>query len=115
MKVMRLTVRCTQDTNHAKILEFKDMDEEQAKRFAGLLDGTSPAYIHPPGPGSPIGKCGLCGGKIEVDIAEWKVLQAPKEEPEECGKTNRNGGYMSCVKPAGHLGNHEDVCGCWWI
>ena len=35
-------------------------------------------------------------------------------QQKRCGKTNRNAGYASCVKPEGHLGNHEDSCGCWW-
>jgi hypothetical protein len=42
-------------------------------------------------------------------------LQPEVETVVRCGKTDpalRNG--LSCVKPKGHSGNHEDSCGCWW-
>ena len=46
-------------------------------------------------------------------LCHWDV-RSEDETPAKCKATNRSGGYMSCVKPAGHIGNHEDVCGCWW-
>jgi hypothetical protein len=77
MTHIRLTVRCTEVENHAKVLvidaaclppEFLGLN--YAKVLAGLLDGSSPFYIYPPGPGSPIGKCGVCGGKLKCEVEE---------------------------------------------
>jgi hypothetical protein len=69
MKEIRITVRCKEDENHAKNLR---MDASRGlawvETLAEILDGTSTMYIYPPGPGSPIGKCAICGGKLDAEI-----------------------------------------------
>ena len=75
MKEIRIFVRCEREPNkHAKVLclgfgdqskandsEFIGYLKNMAATLAGLLEGNSPLYIHKPGPGSPIGRCGVCG------------------------------------------------------
>jgi len=75
MKEFRITVRCELLPDvHAKILRIEHaLGRELADLLAGLLDGTSPHYIHPPGPGSPIGKCGVCGSKITATVKEVEI------------------------------------------
>ena len=74
----RITVRCkTHPETHAKVIRLRNVegasdyfDRTYAENFAKLLDGTFPGYIYPPGPDSPIGKCGICGGKLETSVEE---------------------------------------------
>lgn len=89
MKVIRLTIRCSKNPEkHAKLVRFPDASEqvlhfgaasfprEWVESYAQLLCGTSPLYVFPPGPNSPIGKCGVCGATgltyaiKEADVAE---------------------------------------------
>lgn len=67
----RVTIRCTENKDHAKILQM-NLPLAMVEDFAGLMDGTSPMFIYPPGPGSPIGKCGICRGQLMSTIEEWK-------------------------------------------
>jgi hypothetical protein len=68
---IRIVVRCQQDENHAKTVRFPaSFGMENVQTFAGLLDGSSPFYKFPPGAGSPIGKCAICGGKLHCLIKE---------------------------------------------
>ena len=71
----RITVRCkSEPLTHAKILTFVFSDEvggkEYCETFAGLIDGTSRHYVYPPGPNSPIGKCGICQGELTTEVEE---------------------------------------------
>ena len=71
MRIIRLTVTCTKDPDHSKLLKIDaSLGMEYAETFAGLLCGTSPLYVHKPGPKSPIGKCATCGGQLEYEIEE---------------------------------------------
>jgi hypothetical protein len=64
-------VRCAKDENHAKVLRIDPaLGLGYAETLAGLLDGSSPLYIYPPGEGSPIGKCAVCGAKLNCTVAQ---------------------------------------------
>lgn len=75
MSEIRLTIRCVKDVDHAKVLRMVGCSLEMADSLGGLMCGTSPFYIYKPGPLSPIGKCGLCGGQLEYSVEEV----APRE------------------------------------
>lgn len=72
MKEIRITVRCTEKpTQHAKIVRVKArLGKRKAQELAELLDGSSLAYVHPPGPNSPIGRCCCCGAEVETEVSE---------------------------------------------
>lgn len=70
---IRIRAQCTKDEDHAKILRFKaSVGREYVETLAGLLDGSSPFYIFPPGDLSPIGKCGICGAPIKCSVFELR-------------------------------------------
>lgn len=78
MSEIRLIIRCKKEPDkHAKILQMQGLPREVVEDFAGLLCGTSPYYIHNPGPDSPIGKCVTCGGQLTYEIEERDA--EPKE------------------------------------
>jgi hypothetical protein len=71
MKELRITVRCLASSAHAKVIRVKArLGRRKAEELAELLDGTSLAYVHPPGAGSPIGRCVACGGECEAEVSE---------------------------------------------
>ncbi len=72
MKELRITVRCiASPTQHAKVVRVKArLGRRRAEELAELLDGTSLAYVHPPGANSPIGRCCQCGGEVECEVTE---------------------------------------------
>jgi hypothetical protein len=78
VKEFRITIRCeAQPTVHAKVLRLDHkLGREYADCVAGLLDGTSVHYIYPPGPGSPIGKCGICQSKLTATVEEVEIADA---------------------------------------
>lgn len=43
---------------------LQNVTREWAENYAGILDGTSPYYVYPPGPDSVIGQCQECGGRF---------------------------------------------------
>jgi hypothetical protein len=61
-------IRATCDQGHTQDIYTPDMEIEEARAFAGLLDGTSPLYQCPPRshpiPGGTVGRCEICGGWI---------------------------------------------------
>ena len=67
---IRLKIQCVKDADHAKILRVRGLTVDAVDTLGGLMCGTSPFYIHPPGALSPIGKCGLCGGQLEYTVEE---------------------------------------------
>lgn len=73
MAYFEVTVKC--EGGHVMDLKYgASLGHEFVVRQAGLLDGTSTMYAFPPGPDSPIGKCGVCGAKITCtvsDLKEW--------------------------------------------
>lgn len=72
MKEIRVTIRCVKSpTQHAKVVRVKaKLGKRKAQELADLLDGSSLAYVHPPGPQSPIGRCCVCGGEVEAEVSE---------------------------------------------
>jgi hypothetical protein len=72
MKEIRITVRCVASpTQHAKVIRVKArLGRRRAEELAELLDGTSLAYVHAPGPQSPIGRCCVCGSECEAEVSE---------------------------------------------
>ena len=68
MPQMRITATCR--GGHTQSITYECRSLQEAELFAGLLDGTSPAYVHPPGPESVIGKCGICGTPIRATAEE---------------------------------------------
>lgn len=87
---IRIRVQCTAEENHGKILRFDAglISLSFIESFARLIDGTHPAYVHPPNPGkdapeklcrfcneihasgrhSCIGRCAVCGATLECRI-----------------------------------------------
>lgn len=72
MKEMRIVIRCVaKPTQHAKIVRVKaKLGRRKAQELADLLDGTSLAYVHPPGASSPIGRCCVCQSEVECEVSE---------------------------------------------
>ena len=81
MKEIRITVRClSSPTQHAKYVRVKArLGKQRAQELADLLDGSSLAYVHPPGPNSPIGRCCQCGGEVECEVSE--IVNGKPVEP----------------------------------
>ncbi len=56
---------------HSQTLQVDaSMGLEFVKQWAGLMDGTSPFYLNPPGAESMIGKCGICGSQIKCSVED---------------------------------------------
>lgn len=57
---------------HEQVLTFQGVERTWVEGFAGLVDGTSPLYQTPPGPGSTIGKCSHpgCGKQIKAMVLD---------------------------------------------
>ena len=81
MKEIRITVRCLNSpTVHSKVVRVKArLGRRKAEELAELLDGTSLAYVHAPGAGSPIGRCVVCGGECEAEVSV--VVDAVEQLP----------------------------------
>lgn|SRR5678815_2537693 len=59
---------------HTQTLRLEGFTREYAEGYAGLLDGTSPWYVHSPiGTDSLIGKCATCKAQIKCEVTEIKV------------------------------------------
>lgn len=62
------------------------LGREFADVQVGLLDGTSPLYLHSPiGTDSFIGKCGICRAQIKCTVAEDPLLPFPEGRCRVCG------------------------------
>jgi hypothetical protein len=72
LREIRITVRCVHSPMaHAKVVRVKArLGRGKAQDLADLLDGSSLAYVHPPGPQSPIGRCCVCGGECSAEVSE---------------------------------------------
>jgi hypothetical protein len=83
-KEIRIAVRCVREPEkHAKVLRIAaDIGREFAETLAGLLDGTSEHYVLKPGPGSPIGKCGMCGAALETEVYEKEGEDPERWKPD---------------------------------
>jgi hypothetical protein len=70
MKI-KITAVCESSPSHIQKLTIDEkLGKAYAKQLAGLLDGTSPMYLYPPGPESVIGKCGICKAQIKCNVTE---------------------------------------------
>ena len=63
---------CCEQGHRQAIKVDPDLGEEWARGLAGLMDGTSPMYLYPPGANSPIGKCGICGTPITATVLGYE-------------------------------------------
>jgi hypothetical protein len=72
VKELRITVRCiASPAAHSKVIRVKArLGRRRAEELAELLDGTSLAYVHAPGPNSPVGRCCVCGGECEAEVSQ---------------------------------------------
>lgn len=71
-------IEITCQNGHQQTIRTSGMEEAQISLLAGLLDGTSPAYVYPPGPDSPIGKCGICHSQLKcVLVGHAAPVDAP--------------------------------------
>jgi hypothetical protein len=68
MPAILVEVTCTR--GHRRVLRLANYSRQEAELFAGLLDGTSPAYQYPSDDDSPIGKCASCGAKLVARVSE---------------------------------------------
>lgn len=90
---VNVTFRC--GNGHQQEIKYHNMPFEQIKLLVRLLDGTSPAYLYPPGDESSIGKCNICGSKFsasrfirQMNMEEARSLAAQAYCKETtCGKT----------------------------
>ena len=65
----KITAVC--EAGHSQEIIIEGLGREYAELQAGLLDGTSPMYIHSPiGTDSVIGKCGICRAQIHCVVTE---------------------------------------------
>ncbi len=55
MSAFKVVATCS--SGHSSSIIHEGMTREGVELFAGILDGTSPAFMFPPGPESVIGKC----------------------------------------------------------
>jgi hypothetical protein len=85
---IRITVRCTEDEKHAKVLRFDGtrVTFDQAVLMAAVFDGTSDAYIFKSNRAC-IGVCAICGNKLTAIVdrtgrAEHAQHQQPINKPE---------------------------------
>ena len=71
------SARATCENGHTQTLSLQGYTREQAELFAGLLDGTSSAYLKrpcdEPEGATAIGRCGICGKKFRVEVVEQKT------------------------------------------
>ena len=67
--IHRLVASCP--NGHNQHLDYKGIDRSFVDGQAGLLDGTSPFYVHSPiGTDSVIGKCGICKAQIKCSVLD---------------------------------------------
>lgn len=89
---IRLFVHCTVHPEHSKVLPIGSFVSSApeirrirpapnypaertwkiyfARRIGEILCGNSGLYRFPPGAGSPIGRCAVCGGALEFDVQD---------------------------------------------
>lgn len=78
---VRITVRCREDQRHAKVLRFdgQQFSLPMVRAMAEVFAGEGRAFILKPGPLSPIGKCAVCGGKLDATVEE--EFHAQRSQP----------------------------------
>lgn len=78
-----ITVRGTcQKCGGTQDIRFgKGFSRAYVEMWMGLVDGSSPLYLKPPGPESQIGQCGICGGRFRTEI-----VGEADDDTEEAGR-----------------------------
>ncbi len=66
-----LHLKCS--LGHEQTIQF-DMPRVDVERIGGLLDGSSPFFVHPPAPDSLMHKCGICGAPFKATVPEDTAL-----------------------------------------
>jgi hypothetical protein len=68
----RVLIQCDNIPEHRQEIHYDAPSLEDAQRYAGLLDGSSPLYKYPPreDPDAQIGRCGLCGSLFTCTVQE---------------------------------------------
>ncbi|HLW67869.1 MAG TPA: hypothetical protein VKS79_21300 [Gemmataceae bacterium] len=65
-----ITATCENGHTHIVKLDANTFSKAGAEQWAGLLDGSSRFFVHPPGPESVIGKCGICQKPFKCTIKD---------------------------------------------
>lgn len=68
----RLRITCKR--GHTQEITIDGMSRDDAEQYAGILDGSSPFFVHPSPPESLVGKCGICAEAGEAVPFEADVL-----------------------------------------
>jgi hypothetical protein len=63
-----MKVQAVCESGHRQSFTIENMSPEWVEMWAGLMDGTSPLYVHPPDEKSVIGKCGICGKPFKASV-----------------------------------------------
>lgn len=63
-------IEYTCKAGHSQVITYSGMSREFVELAAKLTDGSSPLYVHPPGPESSIGKCGICGAQLTSRVLD---------------------------------------------
>lgn len=78
------TVTMTCGNGHVQQVVYSGVARAFVEGVAGLMDGTSPMYVHPPGPDSVIGKCGICRAWLKAKVEDGdRRVAAPDAPPIE--------------------------------
>ena len=64
-----VTATCENGHTQKLRLDANSYSKAGAEQWAGLMDGTSPFFLHPPGDESVIGKCGICGKRFKCSVS----------------------------------------------
>jgi len=78
--VHELEVKC--ENGHSQTIRYVGLEKTFVEELGALIDGSSRFYRYPPGPDSPIGKCGLCKGGVASRI----VASYPEDDIEIYGQ-----------------------------
>lgn len=79
--IYTIVARC--ENGHSQAIEVDgSLGVDWANGLAGLLDGSSPMYIHPPDPGSlsVVGRCGICRTQIKCVVTDSAPAPTHPEE-----------------------------------
>ncbi len=79
MDVWHIEAKC--ESGHVQFMELaRDLyTRDGAEFFCGIVDGTSSAYLYPPGESSIIGKCGICRKPFRAHVTDPQGSDAKGE------------------------------------
>ncbi len=74
-------VKLVCENGHEQVIKVNGMTDDWVEMWAGLLDGTSPMFVHSPiGTDSVIGKCGICQKQLKATVTPVKSNLAVNDE-----------------------------------